>query len=119
MSDNSSGSPELNYEEEQEYDDIYSIEKGRHAIVKVFRDSYKKSGRNFVVEIQKKTIEGYEVKFLKRQIASNRFIVSDESEALVLFNEVIMALPKPTKDQRVRFKNMLYFNMDLSTYNLH
>ncbi|KAJ8933044.1 hypothetical protein NQ314_014284 [Rhamnusium bicolor] len=115
--DNSSD--DLNIDEEEEYEETYSIDDGRHAIVKIFRDSLKKIGRNFVAEIKKKMKNGYEVRFLKRQIASNRFFMSDESPAFVPFNEVVIALPKPKKDQRIRFKDMIYFDIDMSRYNLY
>lgn len=113
--ESSGGEWECNSEKSE--DDFRSLSIGTFVVVKVFG---KKAinVRNYVARIQDTCLDGYSVKFFKKQIQSNRFIESQEDEAFVTYAEVVVKLPTPMKDTRARFLNMTYFNVDLSEYSL-
>lgn len=110
--DNSSDS--LIFDEEEEKP-VKEASKGDHIIVNVYGKS---RAKKYVALVDDIFLNGYEVKFLKRNSPSKRFKFTDEAAANVFFEDVVLILPKPIKDQRPRFDGMIYFNVDLSEYSL-
>lgn len=97
--------------------DNLNIEEGKYVIAKVYGKK-STSSRNYVGRILEKLNRGYTVKFLKRQFPSYRFKETEEDEALVDFKDVVLVLPSPLTDTRVRFHNMIYFNFDLWQFSI-
>ncbi|XP_069685426.1 uncharacterized protein [Periplaneta americana] len=94
---------------ENEVEPIYSLHSGDFVIVRV---SGKNTSRNYVAQIVNRAVDGYDVKFFKRQIASNRFIETDETVSFLSYEETVLKLPEPIKDNKKRFENMTYFDFD-------
>ena len=103
-------------ESEEEEPDLKKIALNEFVIIKVYG---KATIKNYVGEITKKVENGYEVTFLKRHVASNRFSLTEETNVFVPWNDIICQLPHPLEDTRERFKNMYYFNRDLAEFSLH
>lgn len=127
--DSSSEEEEVDYEDnssddvmifdscDEELDkELDEIAIGTYVVAKVYG---KASVRNYVAKIDKKVCDGYEVCFLKRHIASNRFTLINEESALVGFSDIVAILPKPLSDTRARYQDMIYFNIDLVQYSLN
>lgn len=112
---NDSSDDEIFGNEEDASGDVRKLEKGSFVIAQV---KGKASVRNYAAEILEPDFGGYNVKFLKRQIPSNRFTYYEENAAFIAFKEIVVILPKPLEDRRERFKNMIYFNADLAEYSL-
>lgn len=91
--------------------------EGRFIIDKVYGFG-KKSGRNYAANIVKITAGGYNVEFYKRKMTSNRFIRTNEEEAFVTNEDVVLVLPVPSEDKRPRFQGMIYFHCNLDEYQL-
>ena len=102
----------------EDTDDENKIEEGDYIISKIF-DADRKNSRNYVAQIGKLKKKGYHVQFLKRHVQSNRFSISNENAAYLPAEDVVIKLPKPIKDNRIRFKNMIYFNVDLTEFSLN
>ncbi|KAJ4449253.1 hypothetical protein ANN_00650 [Periplaneta americana] len=95
VGENTSDSDQDSYENEVE--PIYSLHSGDFVIVRV---SGKNTSRNYVAQIVNRAVDGYDVKFFKRQIASNRFIETDEPVSFVSYEETVLKLPEPIKDNK-------------------
>jgi len=113
--DNSSDD-ELVFSSGEEDVDYTKFPDKSYIIAKVYG---KRSVRNYAARIIKRVSDGYEVNFLKRHVASNRFTISEDDQALVPFSDITCKLPDPISDTRDRFKDMLYFNVDLAEFSLH
>lgn len=111
--DNSSDDDEIF--ENDESTNTENFCEGDFIIARVFG---KATIRNYAAKILKKGDEGYDVIFLKRHVVSNRFTEMMEDRALVAFSDVLYKLPTPLSDTRERFRNMLYFNEDLTHFSL-
>lgn len=114
---NDNSSDDSVFYESEEETSIEDIKKGSYIIANVFG---KLPGvpRKYVAIIDEKFLKGYEVRFLKRHLPSNRFSFTEEPPATVYFKDVVTVLPNPSKDQRARFRDMVYFNVDLTEYSL-
>lgn len=110
-SDSSSGWTEL-----EDFDEEEPIVEGCHVVVKIHGER-NDSARNYVCKILELKKSGYNVKFLKKNGLTSRFINTDEV-AFVPENDIVGRLPKPRVDFRSRFKDMLYFDEDLTSYSL-
>lgn len=109
-------SSDLNLEEDEEEDeDLTRLKVHSFVVCKVFG---KKSVRHYAAKIEEIMVDGYNVKFLKKQVASNRFVFIKEPAAFVSYEEVVIKLPNPLTDQSARYLDMIYFNVDLSQYSL-
>lgn len=108
-------SSELEPEIEEESENTENLEVGHFLICKVYG---KKSVRQFVARVEEVVFGGYNVKFLKKQLASNRFKYSEEPTSFVPFNDIVVQLPNPIADRSSRYKDMIYFNRDLTEYSL-
>lgn len=106
-------SDNLEFEDLNESD---KIENGSHIIARVYRNKAK-DGRNFVARVFNTAEKGYEVDFFKRLFPANRFSITGE-KALILKQDVVAKLPNPITDTRARFKDSIYFNVDLLQYSL-
>ncbi|XP_069675538.1 uncharacterized protein [Periplaneta americana] len=98
---------------ENEVEPIYSLHSGDFVIVRV---SGKNTSRNYVAQIVNRAVDGYDVKFFKRQITSNRFIETDETVSFVSYEETVLKLPEPIKDNKKRFENLTYFDFDFMPF---
>lgn len=92
------------------------VEDGSHIIARVYRNKTN-DGRNFVAKVCDISERGYEVTFFKRLFPASRFTITDE-KAFVLKQDVVAKLPNPIADTRPRFKDSIYFNVDLVQYSL-
>lgn len=125
MSDSSSDEEEVIYkdsssdldleQDDDEDEDLTKLEVQSFIVCKVFG---KKSVRHYAAKIEEVVLDGYNVKFLKKQVASNRFRFSEEPPAFVSYEEVILKLPNPLTDRSARYADMIYFNIDLTEYSL-
>lgn len=107
--------------EETEDDDVRtSLEdasEGDFLVVKVPSKKGKFS-MNYVARVENKLRDGFEVAFFKRLIPSNRFQWTSEELSFINVQQVVLILPRAIEDTRPRFKNMFYFNTDLSALSL-
>lgn len=109
-------SSDLNLEEDdEELTDLQELPAGNFIICKVHG---KKTVRNYAAKIEKTAVGGYEVRFLQKQVASNRFKLTNESEAFVPYEDVVTKLPSPLPDKSARYSDLLRFSMDLTQYCL-
>lgn len=125
MSDSSSDEEEVVYkdsssdldleQDEDEHENLTKLEANSFVVCKVFG---KKSVRHYAAKIEEVVEDGYNVKFLKKQVASNRFRYSEEPPAFVSYEEVILKLPNPLTDRSARYLDMIYFNVALTEYSL-
>ncbi|XP_050300113.1 uncharacterized protein LOC126738716 [Anthonomus grandis grandis] len=104
-------------EEEETVQDTHDVEKGGFIVVKV-PGKTPFPGRNYVARVERKLFDGFQVRFFKRMIPSNRFKITEEESSFVTFGEVIAVLPKGIEDRRPRFKDSIYFNADLTEFSL-
>lgn len=93
------------------------IGRGCHVIAKIHGEK-NDTTQNYVCQVEKVKKAGYEVKFLKKQGLTSRFKVTDEV-AYVPEQDIIACLPKAHLDSRTRFKDMLYFDEDLTSYSIY
>lgn len=100
----------------EELNESEEIEDGSHIIARVYRNKTK-DGRNFVARVCNISEKGYEVNFFKRLFPASRFLITEET-AFVLKQDVVAKLPNPITDTRPRFKDSIYFNVDLVQYSL-
>lgn len=49
---------------------------------------------------------------------SNRFVQTNEEEAFVTYEDIVLVLPVPSEDKRPRFQGMMYFNCNLDEFQL-
>lgn len=49
---------------------------------------------------------------------SNRFVQTNEEEAFVTYEDIVLVLPVPSEDKRPRFQDMMYFNCNLDEFQL-
>ncbi|KAF2903151.1 hypothetical protein ILUMI_03036 [Ignelater luminosus] len=116
--DHPSSSSRIVYNDHSSDDSFESDEE--KSTIDVPRDGYiianvygKSLARKHVV-----IVDRYEVRSLKRNFISNGFCFTNEPLATVPFQDVVAVLPKPIKDSKPRFQDMVYFNVDLSEYTL-
>lgn len=107
-------SSEDSFDSKEDWEDR-DISKGDYIVANVYG---KACVRKYVALVDNIFEKGYEVRFLKRNIPSNRFSFTSESAATVGFKEVVTVLPKPIEDNRPRFQGMVYFNIDLMEFSL-
>lgn len=103
-----SDSSEVNYE---------CLPVGSFVIVRVYATKGNDS-RNYVARLKESLLQGYMVEFFKKQSPSNRFLETGEKASFISFSDIVKVLPAPIKDNRPRFLNMVYFNLDLLEYSL-
>lgn len=110
---NNSSEDELVFDSDEDILNLKDVPEGNYLIVKVHG---KASILNYAAKVLIKFYNGYEVNFLKRHVISNRFTLNENDQAFVPFADVLFKLPRPINETRERFKDMLYFNIDVSPF---
>ena len=100
---------------DEESDEEEPITEGCHVVVKIHGEK-NDTAQNYVCEIQKVKKMGYDVKFLKKIGLTSRFIITNEIAYVP--EKDVARLPKAHVNSRSRFKDMLYFEVDLATYSI-
>ncbi|PSN35724.1 hypothetical protein C0J52_15677 [Blattella germanica] len=105
------------WSEEFEDDDVsLQIKVGDFVIAKV-HGGKKDTGRKFIAVVKNSLPLGLQVMFYKQNLPSNRISLTDEC-AFVATADIVTKLPFPLKDLRQKFKDMIYFDVDLQEYSL-
>ncbi|KAF5291548.1 hypothetical protein FQR65_LT01861 [Abscondita terminalis] len=97
-------------EEEGGCSSVIDALEGNFLVVKVSGKT-SQSGRDYVgVDFEMVTMLTF---------ASGCFQVTNEQSSFIAYEEELLVLPKPIKDTRQRFKDMLYFSIDWIEFNMH
>lgn len=105
----------IGLEEEEGTEDVT---EGDFLIVRVPGKTINNS-RNYIARVTEKQMDGYAVLFYKRVVSTTKFVPSEGDEGFMSKRDIITALPTPISSSRARYKNMIWFGIDITGYSVH